>query len=453
MGLAARETMLSFPSAVHYDSRFASRYSLCEDTAHAAGSHAALHTDGMMARQRPVAKLTVQTSQDGLRRTVHSGALAPVIWFEQDKPVDGQVGHLPADFALLATIGQAMKAGFDLEVDFPVDRTLLEGLAHYQEVWHRFRPDVFAEQITIRAEAVDRDVEGSRTIRNAIATFSAGVDSSFTLLRHAGKSDWVGRRDLTTAVMVHGFDMPLDATEGFDRLRAKGAAIAREVDVDFVVVRTNWRDIAPNWQMSFGAGLAAVLHQFSDTHDVGLIATEEAYDNAFTVWGNSFWNDRFFSSGGFRIESDGGAYDRIDRISALAASPAILGQLSVCWAGPRTGENCGLCPKCVLTKLNFKVAGIREPWPFPQQLDAIQVAAMPIATAWQARFLALIERRLADLPDHDPMLIEAVRERLGRAAHGDGFGDATALGRSYKKKPRWQRAGLRAIERLKRLRP
>jgi len=406
-----------------------------------------------MARQRPLAKLTVQTSQDGLRRTVHSGTLAPVIWFEQDKPGNEPPGDLPADFALLATIGQAMKAGFDLDVDFPVDRTLLEGLAHYQEVWHRFRPDIFAEQIVIRAEAIDRASKASPTHKKAIATFSAGVDSSFTLLRHAGETDWIGRRELTSAVMVHGFDMPLDATEGFDRLRAKGAAIAAEVGVDFFVVRTNWRDVAPNWQMSFGAGLAAVLHQFSATHDVGLIATEEAYDNAFPIWGNSFWNDRFFSSGGFRIESDGGAYDRIERIAALAARPAILRQLSVCWAGPRNGENCGVCPKCVLTKLNFSVAGIQEPWPFPQQLDAAQVAGMPIATAWQARFLALIERRMANLPDRDPVLIDAVRARLHRAAHGDGFGEATALGRSYKKKPRWKRAGLRAIERLKRLRP
>ncbi|MFC3074069.1 hypothetical protein [Shinella pollutisoli] len=406
-----------------------------------------------MARRRPAARLSVHTSADGLRRTVHSGPLAPPVWFERNRPGPGlAAGPVAPDFALVALLPHAMKAGYDIEPDFAVDRTLLEGLAHYQEVWHRWRPDVFAEKIAIRAEPVERVTASPAERRRAVAAFSAGVDSSFTLLRHAGGTDWPGRRDLASAVMVHGFDMPLSAAEGFARLSRRGEAIAGELGVDFFTLRTNWRETAPNWQMSFGAGLAAVLQQFSAGHGTGLIATEEAYDNAFTIWGNSFWNDRFFSRGDFRIESDGGAYDRIDRISALASRPAILAQLSVCWAGPRSGDNCGTCAKCVLTKLNFTVAGVRDPWPFPEPLDAAQVAAMPIGTAWQARFLALIERRLAALPAPDPVLLEAIRARLARAARENGHGAAIDLPKIARPKPKWKRAGARAIDRLKRLR-
>lgn len=398
-----------------------------------------------MARRRPVSKLTVHVSADGRRLTVHSGLLAPPLWFEHDVPA----GPVSFDFAVIALLPHAMKAGFDLEPDFPVDRTLLEGLEHYQEIWHRWRPDVFAERIAIRAEAVDRRAVMRPERQKAVAAFSAGVDSSFTLLRHASGEGWAGKRNLVSAVMVHGFDMPLDAADGFGRLRGHGEAIARNIGVDFFVVRTNWREIAPNWQMSFGAGLAAVLHQFSDEHGTGLIASEEAYDNAFTIWGNSFWNDRFFSRGDFRIESDGGAYDRIDRIAALAARPAILSELSVCWAGPRSGENCGLCPKCVLTKLNFTICGIREPWPFPQALAPDQVVAMPVKTQWQARFLAIIERRLQALPGHDPVLLDAVRSRIARAIAQEGYG-AAALSPLRRKKPWWKRWGERAFERLRR---
>ncbi|MCF3639146.1 hypothetical protein LXM94_04115 [Rhizobium sp. TRM95111] len=355
------------------------------------------------------------------------------------------------DFALPAILPQAMNAGFDLDVPFPVDRLLLEGLEHFQEVWHRWRPDVFAHRVRIHAEAVDRRQQRRETPERAVAAFSAGVDSSFTLLRHAGGPDWPGRRALASAVMVHGFDMPLAATEGFARLQGHGAAIARDLGVDFFVMRTNWRETAPNWQMSFGAGLAAVLHQFSGRHGIGLVASEESYENAFTVWGNSFWNGRFFSRGDFRIESDGGAYDRIDRIAALAARPAILENLSVCWAGPRTGENCGTCPKCVLTKLNFKIAGIERPWPFPQPLSAGQVSAMPIKTAWQARFLAIIEGRLAAGADTDADLLHAVRERIARSAAEDGYGAAFSLAPRPAGKPPWKRAGQRLLRRARRL--
>lgn len=402
-----------------------------------------------MARQRPVARLTVHTSQDGLRRTVHSGALAPPVWFERDAPGGYTPGSVAPDFALVALIPHAMKAGFDLEPDFAVDRTLLEGLEHFQEIWHRWRPDVFAEKIAIRAEPLDRNVTSSSAKGRAVVAFSAGVDSSFTLLRHAGGPEWPGRRDLVSAVMVHGFDMPLDATGAFTRLRSHGEAIAREMGVDLFVMRTNWRETAPNWPLTFGAGLAAVLHQFSDEHGIGLIASEEAYDNAFAVSGNSFWNDRFYSRGDFRIESDGGAYDRIDRIAALSSRPIILSELSVCWAGPRTGENCGLCPKCVLTKLNFTAIGIREPWPFPQELTAGQVAAMPMKNQWQARFLAIIERRLKTFPGHDPKLLEAVRNRIARAATEDGYSEASGLQAVYNKKARWRRWAERILQRTK----
>lgn len=406
-------------------------------------------TGERMARRRPTARLAVHTSQDGLRRTVHSGALAPPVWFERDAPERNPSREIAPDFALVALLPHAMKAGFDLEPDFAVDRMLLEGLEHFQEVWHRWRPDVFAEKIAIRAEPVERSDAALPARRKVVAAFSAGVDSSFTLLRHAGGIEWPGRRNLVSAVMVHGFDMPLDATEGFGRLRSHGEAIAREMDVDFFVMRTNWRETAPNWQMSFGAGLAAVLHQFSGEHETGLIASEEAYDNAFTVWGNSFWNDRFYSRSDFRIESDGGAYDRSDRIAALSSRPAIVCELSVCWAGPRTGENCGLCPKCVLTKLNFTIAGIQEPWPFPQELTPEQVSAMPVKTQWQARFLAIIERRLKTLPNHDPVLLESVRNRMTRAAAEDGYGDASTLPAEYRKKALWKRRSEHLLQRIK----
>lgn len=383
---------------------------------------------------RPTAKIAVRASTDGLRYDLASRGIAPKMWFEIDPPAGGAPPPRPApDFALLALLPHAMREGYNLETDFAVDRLLLEGLDHFQEVWHRWRPDIFRHKIELRCDTEERATV-PQLKETAVAAFSGGVDSSFTLLRHSNERQWPGKRKIEAAVMVHGFDMPLDARDGFSNLKSKGAAIAADVGVNFYCVRTNWRDTAPNWQMSFGAGLAAVLHLFSANHRYGMIATEESYENAFTIWGNSFWNDRFFSRRDFHIESDGGAYDRIDRIALLQSRPTVLSNLSVCWAGPRTGENCGVCPKCVLTKLNFTIAGIREPWPFPQPLTPQQVLAMPIKTEWQARFLSIVEARLGDA---DRELLEAVGERLQRAATEEGFATAAALTPLAKRRPWW----------------
>jgi hypothetical protein len=179
-----------------------------------------------------------------------------------------------------------------------------------------------------------------------------------------------------------------------------------------VTVKTNWRQLIKNWEMTFAAGLVSVLQQFSHDHEIALIATEESYQNCFPVWGNSFWTDRFFSSSKLKIESDGGAYDRIERARYLAQHRSLIPNLRVCWAGPRTGENCGVCPKCILTKLNFVAAGVDDPWPFPQGLTAELVSEMPLRTRWQRQFLELILSKIENVPSVDAGIVEAVRRRL-----------------------------------------
>jgi hypothetical protein len=308
----------------------------------------------------------------------------------------------------------AMNRGFDLETDFAVDAALLDGIDHFQDVWRSWRPDIFRKRINITA--AEERTGGQHVSRDstAVCAYSAGVDSTFTLARHVSGAAGRGSRRLQGAVMVHGFDMPLDAVDGFRSLYHQGRSITDQFGVPLHSVKTNWRQVAGNWEMTFAAGLASVLHQFSGTHGTGLIATEESYANSIPVWGNSFWTDRFFSGPSFRIESDGGALDRIERVKYIAQHPAVMPHLRVCWAGPRNGENCGVCPKCVLTKLNFVIAKVHEPWPFPQGLTHELVRGMPIITPWQAKFLGVILARLEEDAQTDPGLVDAVRERLSK---------------------------------------
>jgi hypothetical protein len=360
-----------------------------------------------------MARLRLRISEDGLRREVLSGGTLPELFFE----ITPRAGATPprfdgGEFALTAMLPIAMHHKADLHLDFEVDRTLLDGLDHYQEVWHSWRPDVYRKKIKIETSGETSRAPSAEPTSRTLAAFSAGLDSTFTLSRHARKEAGRAIRDVRTAVMVHGFDMPLDAVDGFETLAGQGAAICRDLGVDLVTVKTNCRQLIKNWEMTFGAGLASVLQQFSHDHDIALIATEESYQNSFPVWGNSFWNDRFFSSSKLKIESDGGAYDRIERARYLAKHRSLVPHLRVCWAGPRTGENCGVCTKCVLTKLNFVAAGVDEPWPFPQGLTAELVSSMPLRTPWQRQFLQIILSKLENSRSANGEIFEAVRRRL-----------------------------------------
>ena len=360
-----------------------------------------------------MATLHVDVSADGLRREVRCNEITAPIWFEFGASTPPPP-LLHKDFALLALVPLAMHAGIDLEADFAVDATLLDGIEHYQEVWHLWRPDIFRKRVKITVAEERACPEPAQRTDAAVCAYSAGIDSTFTLVRHVLGAAGRASRNVRSAAMVHGFDMPLEAEDGFQSLYREGRAITEQFGVELFPVRTNWRGAVRNWEMTFAAGLAAVLHQFSGSHGIGLIATEESYANSIAVWGNSFWTDRFFSGAGFRIESDGGAFDRIERVRYIAQHPGVIPHLRVCWAGPRNGENCGVCPKCVLTKLNLVIAKVPEPWPFPQGLTYDLVRDMPIITPWQAKFLSIILAKLKESGGVDPGLIATVSERLSR---------------------------------------
>jgi hypothetical protein len=361
----------------------------------------------------PEVELDVRVSSDGLRREIVFSDGRPAIFFEHD-PVLGTPppARVSNDFALIAALPIAMRHGFGLRTAFPVDAVLLDGLAHFQEVWSRWRPDLFGSVVPVLPAEETLGRPALRRPPAAVAAFSSGVDSTFTLARHTKDLAGRGRRTIGRAVMVHGFDMPLDAVDGFRKLADAGRGTAEELGVPLHIVRTDWRSHIESWEMTFGVGLAAVLHIAGDGNDVGLIATEEAYQNAFPVWGNSFWSDRFFSGSSFRIESDGGAYDRIERLRLIAGFPSLVPGLRMCWAGPRTGDNCGLCPKCVLGKLGMLVAGVPEPWPFPQPLTVNQVRGMTLTTEWQRRFLRLMLARLDEDRSMPRDIRRAARSRL-----------------------------------------
>lgn len=361
--------------------------------------------------------LKLHVSEDGLRREIRSNGELPDLFYEIHPRAGASAPEFDTgDFALIAMLPVAMHTMTDLHAEFEVDSTLLDGLDHYQDVWHAWRPDIFKKKIRISSDGeYSRAPNGGHT-PSAVVAFSSGLDSTFTLSRHVKKEAGRAIRDVRSAVMVHGFDMPLDATEGFETLAQNGAAICAELGVGLVTVKTNWRSIISNWEMTFGTGLASVVHQFSKAHDIALIATEESYANSFPVWGNSFWTDRFFSSSALKIESDGGAYDRIDRARYIGRYRELIPHLRVCWMGPRNGENCGTCPKCVLTKLNFLAAGVSEPWPFPQGLTSELISKMPLRTRWQKQFLELILTKIESNPTVDASIVAAVAARLDRSA-------------------------------------
>ena len=112
------------------------------------------------------------------------------------------------DSFVIASIFTAMSQSTDLIVHGQVSPSLLRNLTEFQAVWACWRPQRY-KQIEISAE-VEQEQSRVESEEKAIAAFSGGVDSCFTVLRH--RRNLCGRlqRNLQAGLMVHGFDIPLE---------------------------------------------------------------------------------------------------------------------------------------------------------------------------------------------------------------------------------------------------
>jgi hypothetical protein len=259
------------------------------------------------------------------------------------------------DFATLACVFHAMRAGNDLHINGAVSRVLLRNLEEFQEAWALWRPSYNPISVTAASEFDDTPLPN----RNGVFAFSGGVDSTFALLRHLDRS--AGRRscDPIAAVLVQGFDVPLDQPKTFRTVEASARAMLDSMGVPLVTVRTNWRStICADWEAEFGAGLAACLHQFAGLASIGVVGSDEDYAHLVFPWGSNPATNPFLSSGSLAIRTEGGGITRTGRVQAIAKHPEIARRLHVCWEGQKTGHNCGRCEKCVRTKLNFMAAGL-----------------------------------------------------------------------------------------------
>ncbi len=294
------------------------------------------------------ATTTVDAVADsGLRTSIFyefSGALTP--------HADG-IG----DAALLAFLPYAMRQGFSLRVEAPVDAGLLEQLDEAQDAWTRWRPDLFRhvdiDAPTVTPVALPPD-------RTAAAAFSGGLDATFAL--HAHKRGLIGRRgmDIRSGVLVHGFDVPLERPDRFEGARLHAAAILEHYGATLTVVRTDLRRLNVPWEQYHVFALASVLHLLKGRVSAGIVAADEVYEGEMLGWGSNAVSNPMMSGPSFPIRFTGGGTARTEKAAALATEKPVLANLRVCWEHPETAGNCGTCEKCTRTKLNFMANGVTD---------------------------------------------------------------------------------------------
>ena len=162
------------------------------------------------------------------------------------------------------------------------------------------------------------------------------------------------------------------------------------------------------------AGLVACLQNFKGLFNPGIIGSAGPYRSLVIPNGSSPITDPLLSSASFKVIHDGAAFDRTDKVAALAQWQADLDGLRVCWQGSTKSENCGHCEKCVRTKLNFQANRLPMPKSLSKEatvkdIQRISIDKPPLENEWRM----LLEA--AEQNDIKADWVSAVRWKLRRA--------------------------------------
>lgn len=307
-----------------------------------------------------------------------------VLWFEVEADL-----ALPADddcdSYVLAMVMDAMLEGRRMVVHGSVSLSLLSNLTEYQWAWHKWLPEKYTV-IDIQPDQVRADIPA---VLGAISAFSGGADATFSAWRHAKKQFGFRSQHINLSCMVQGFDIPLTDNEVFERALARSKLTLDDLAIPLRAIRTNYRDIArTHWEHAFSCALVATLQNFKMLAGTIIVGSSEPYESLVIPWGSNPITDHLLGSSEFVVIHDGASHSRTEKIASISAWPVGVRNLRVCWQGDLKDRNCGVCEKCMRTKLNFLASGHPVPDCFDNRddfsaLSRIRLNNSAVRAEWQ----------------------------------------------------------------------
>jgi len=292
------------------------------------------------------------------------------LWFEFDKSITPPKDD-DCDSYLLATFMDAMREGRDIIVHGSVSHGLLSNLIEYQSVWNKWLPKIYSISNII----VDSVRHDEIKVSGAICAFSGGVDAAFSVWRHSQRTCGYRSQKINLCAIVHGFDIPLSEISAFENAKNRGQETLDDINVKLFSIRTNYREISTlNWEHACGSALVSALTNFKNIAGTCIVGSSDSYAHLPIPWGSSPITDHLLSSGEFIVLHDGSSHSRTEKVRDISDWKVAVNNLRVCWEGDLKDENCGICEKCVRTKLNFLAAGNKIPICFPDHEGDVDVA-------------------------------------------------------------------------------
>ena len=177
--------------------------------------------------------------------------------------------------------------------------------------------------------------------------FSAGVDSSHTLLRN--------QDEISHLIMIRAFDSGNDEESWKKRVK-KQTQFADSIGKVLVPVDTNVREWAESRKISYGFLHGLFLSSVGGVFGMkrSYVPSSHTYAELFP-WGSHPLSDPMWSTESTEVIHDGAGFRRGAKMKDLLKETVLADNLQVCWR--TTLDNCGECPKCTRTMVAVKLLG------------------------------------------------------------------------------------------------
>jgi hypothetical protein len=271
------------------------------------------------------------------------------------EPPDGD-----AEPYLIATILAAMAEKRTIKVHGSVSRTLLSNLTEFRDAWNCWLPDLYHD---IDFEATNIDDSTVSLNNDAILSYSGGLDSTYTAWRHTHGLAGYRNHRIKACIMVRGFD--IFKKEEFISAFNQAQDTLNDLGIPLMPINTNYRSIfKQDWNDIHGIALASCLNNFKALYSTAIIAG--TYNYKKYPYGSNPLSDPLLSSSAMNIVNDGAKFTRDQKAVAISKWNKGVNNLRVCYSGIERHINCGICGKCIHTRLRFKIHGLEEPKSIPK---------------------------------------------------------------------------------------
>ena len=309
--------------------------------------------------------------------------------------------------ALWVVLPLAMQRGLNIRIRHPIDPLAVENARHLVNIWSRWAPeefrwiDIVAEELTAQATAAT----------SRLYFFSGGLDSHSMLVRTGSFSPH------DHALTILGLDYKEGDSKFQDLLRKTDPTLTA-FGLGRLIVRTNAARVLRNLRLNHGFVLASAGFLLSDRFASCHLSADGNSEDEFLVfpWGTNSVTNKLFKASGYSLITECLDEGRSAKISRMMKNPSFLPNLTFCSDSRFRPDNCGVCGKCVRTKLSFLVMAGRVPEIFVKNgYDEASIDKLNFRD--RVIFESLISLVQESGPDFDNPVVRAIKAKLDQEAH------------------------------------